>query len=1355
MNEKLFVGLDIGTNSVGWAVTDEEYNLKRLKGKTAWGSRIFQEAKSKKETRNIREKRRRMNRRKYRLTLLQNLFIEEIKKIDSTFFIRLDNASYLAEDKVNKGIGKNLIFKDKQDEIKFYKTYPTIWHLRKALINGEDNALSNLKYIYLAIHHIIKYRGHFLFDGDLSYQQLDEKLIIDLNEYLKGKCDSFSFVNNETDFISSEKTNDLKNILLDKNKNKISKQKSIKELFDAHDDEKIQARIQMFSVIVTGSSYKLSKLDKSYESSICFDSNYEDSIDKIKLELQDDFYLVDIAKRIFDFISLNELLKNNDYLSYAMVKVYEKHKEDLKKLKKIILNIDKNNHERKSRLYDNLFKKDFDNNYAELVNVGTSIKKRIKLEDFNKLICKILEENSQYIHDQDKKDYDYLLKQAKENELLKIIAHVSTSRIPHQLHLNELKIIIENASIYHPFLKEIKEKLILLFQYKIPYTYGPLNSNSPFSNIVRIRNEKATPWNIHELIDENKTREKFMNKLTNNCSYLYGEKVLPKSSLTFETFLILEKLNVMMVNGDYLSFSEKEEVYQYIISSGKDKTTLTQIRSFLASKSNTSIHNILLSNIKENSLFEARSHTHLSKFFNLKQNPKQIEYYIYLATVYADDKNGLKKILEKEHSELTKEQIKCLLTLPTNKWAPLSYKLLNEIYYIDYDTGIALSILQAMKEKNCNFQMLLYHPIYHFNKLIEDYNASVKGDISSDEMIDEILQNVPSISQRSIHQALLVLNDISKASSQNINKIFIEVTRKDDEEKKKKETDSREKEIYNFIQQLSKEVQNTLITSFNVETLQEEFKLLEKTKLKSKHIYLYFKQMGLDMYTGEKISLDDLLKHDNYDIDHIIPQSLIKDDSLDNLVLVSKNINQKVKGDSYPLPIQLQNEKTKKLWKYLLKMKAISDNKYANLMRTSKISLEEIERFVNRQINIINYTNIALRDILKLKYPQSEIIFSKAHYPSFIRNYLQIIKNRNVNDTHHAIDAYLNVFCGNTLSKSFYNIKKIYDEKVIEGQTKTFNMEKILEYELDKKDSQNISLMDKIKSNCLRHDIIVTFKCDYNNGAFYKETIWPHDEKTLIPIHTKNDNPMNNPYKYGGYKDLAQAYLLAVQYENKNKIEKYILRVPLLLDKKYGNDLNELVKYLIKKENAKNIKILRKIYLNQKIKYEKGIYLIYTSNEITNKYKMAFQNYIDNQDLAYLQKTQNKYNEINIDLPSQEFVLNRKGEIFVISKKRNLEIFDKLIQSAKKEVYNTCNYIVAMRDLDRAIFESIDLKKQLNTLNTMINCLSRNNELCKFEKEFTNMPKTFKFLPTMNITDKSITIIYESPTGLFSHEVKI
>ena len=68
--EKYYVGLDLGTNSIGWAVSDEEYNLIRLKGKTAWGSRIFSDAQDCKDRRNHRSNRRRMQRRKYRIKLL-------------------------------------------------------------------------------------------------------------------------------------------------------------------------------------------------------------------------------------------------------------------------------------------------------------------------------------------------------------------------------------------------------------------------------------------------------------------------------------------------------------------------------------------------------------------------------------------------------------------------------------------------------------------------------------------------------------------------------------------------------------------------------------------------------------------------------------------------------------------------------------------------------------------------------------------------------------------------------------------------------------------------------------------------------------------------------------------------------------------------------------------------------------------------------------------------------------------------------------------------------------------------------------------------------------------------------------
>lgn len=58
-----YVGLDIGTNSVGWAVTDTQYNILRKKGKSMWGVRLFEEAKTAAERRTARTNRRRLQRK--------------------------------------------------------------------------------------------------------------------------------------------------------------------------------------------------------------------------------------------------------------------------------------------------------------------------------------------------------------------------------------------------------------------------------------------------------------------------------------------------------------------------------------------------------------------------------------------------------------------------------------------------------------------------------------------------------------------------------------------------------------------------------------------------------------------------------------------------------------------------------------------------------------------------------------------------------------------------------------------------------------------------------------------------------------------------------------------------------------------------------------------------------------------------------------------------------------------------------------------------------------------------------------------------------------------------------------------
>ena len=76
--EDYYIGLDLGTSSVGWAVTDLNYNILKFNQKAMWGVRLFEEGKTAEERRVARSARRRLTRRNQRIKLLQELFAEEI-----------------------------------------------------------------------------------------------------------------------------------------------------------------------------------------------------------------------------------------------------------------------------------------------------------------------------------------------------------------------------------------------------------------------------------------------------------------------------------------------------------------------------------------------------------------------------------------------------------------------------------------------------------------------------------------------------------------------------------------------------------------------------------------------------------------------------------------------------------------------------------------------------------------------------------------------------------------------------------------------------------------------------------------------------------------------------------------------------------------------------------------------------------------------------------------------------------------------------------------------------------------------------------------------------------------------------
>ena len=372
-----YLGFDIGTNSVGWCVTDLDYNVLRFNKKDMWGSRLFDEAKTAAERRVQRNSRRRLKRRKWRLNLLEEIFSNEILKIDNNFFRRLKESSLWLEDKSSRE--KFALFNDESyKDYDFYKQYPTIFHLRDELVKNPEK--KDIRLVYLALHSIFKSRGHFLFEGQKleeieNFETLYNNLIIFLED---------NGINKNIDKSNLEK---LEKIICDSGKDLEDKKKEFKEIFNL--DKQLVA---IFKLSV-GSRVSLNDL---------FDTDEYKEVEKEKISFREQIYeddkpiyysilgekieLLDIAKSFYDFMVLNNILSDSEYISEAKVKLYEEHKKDLKNLKYIIRKYNKEN-------YDKLFKDKNENNYSAYIGLNKkngkkeSIKEsRLKIDDFIKVI---------------------------------------------------------------------------------------------------------------------------------------------------------------------------------------------------------------------------------------------------------------------------------------------------------------------------------------------------------------------------------------------------------------------------------------------------------------------------------------------------------------------------------------------------------------------------------------------------------------------------------------------------------------------------------------------------------------------------------------------------------------------------------------------------------------------------------------------------------------------------------------------------------------------------------------------------------------------------------------------------------
>lgn len=785
-----YLGIDAGTDSVGWAVTDNQYNVIRKKGKSLWGVRLFDGANTAQERRTFRTSRRRNERKKQRISLLQELFYKEICKLDPNFFIRLRDSSLWSEDKEEKQIYS--LFNDKNfNDRNYHNNYKTIYHLRADLIKNKEKHDARL--VYLAIHHIMKNRGHFLFNGNIESVTSFENTF---NEFKNCLLDELE-INLECPSIS-----EFENILKDRTFKGTQKCKKLKELCSIPSSDK---KLDNIFKLISGLKADLSIIfeDESFKENehnkISFaDSNYEETREVLNSEIQEKTLIIDIFNSIYNWVILSDILSGGEYngglyLSIAKVNTYNKHSKDLKILKSVIKKYF-------PQKYTDIFASNKENNYCSYIGMYKSGGKKYsvkkcsdKPEEFYKTIKNIINKNTAEEISNDK-DVQYILSEIENNSFLPLQINKNNGVIPYQANKIELEAILKNAENYLPFLKEIdtecnkttSEKIIDLFEFRIPYYVGPLNT-SKGENAWMIRKEDGTirPWNFEQKVDIDKTAAEFITRMTNQCTYLNNETVLPKYSLLYSEYTVLNEINNIRINGEKISVELKQDIFNSLFKNNK-QVTCKKLLSHLNSNGY---------NLKKEDLsgFDGNFKSSLSSYIDLKNyifgddiDKPQIynlaEKIILWITLYGDDSKLLKRVLQKNCSEqLNPEQIKKITKLKFKGWGRLSKVFLSELRGADCETGETMTIIEGLRNTQNNLMQLLSQN-YTFTEECEKINSGYfinPNEISYDSIVKDIVAS-PSI-KRSVWQTIQIVEEIQKVMGSKPRKIFVEMARGEEE----------------------------------------------------------------------------------------------------------------------------------------------------------------------------------------------------------------------------------------------------------------------------------------------------------------------------------------------------------------------------------------------------------------------------------------------------------------------------------------------------------------------------------------------------------------------------------------------
>lgn len=716
-----------------------------------------------------------------------------------------------------------------------------------------------------------------------------------------------------------------------------------------------------------------------------------------------------------------------------------------------------------------------------------------------------------------------------------------------------------------------------------------------------------------------------------------------------------------------------------------------------------------------------------------KQN--DLEKIIEWSTIFEDRKIFEDKLHEIEW--LTEKQIKAVRRY--RGWGRLSKKLL-----VDLRNNEGKSILDELWRTNDNFMQIQARE--EFAKSIVEANQKLMnlgGAASVQNTVESTLEDAYTSPQnkKAIRQVIKVIEDIVKAVGYAPEKITIEFTRGAD--KNPRRTQNRQKQIMEVYKTAAKEIVDATLKG----QLENEEKLTDK-------LYLYFTQLGKDIYSGETINIDQL---NNYDIDHILPQAFIKDDSLDNRVLTSRDLNN---GKSDSVPVKQFGANMKSFWMRLQAHGLISKRKLNNLMTDpDSIGKYTMQGFVRRQLVETSQVIKLTANILGAIYGENtDIVEIPAKLTHQMREKFNLYKVREVNDYHHAFDAYLTTFVGNYLFKRYPKLRPYFvygDFKMTDNALKgmrRFNFlhdlkddEVLVDNETGEVLWEGQKSIEELKKIYGYKFMLTTHEAYTQHGPMFKQTVYSSDTPGKL-IKIKNNKPTEI---YGGYTSNTDAYMAIVRIKARKGDTYKVVGVP----RKEGDALSR-IKLLDESKYHENLKNILAINLNKslnkfdvvldKVKYRQVIY--------------------DGTDHLMLGSSKYKYSTKQLVLSDQSMkILSSTGEF---SDEELIKVFDEIMYIVNKNfsLYDTRGFRDKLNNArenfiklpNKTLFEKGKLKQhsKLEILKQILIGLHANAG--RGDLKDIGVNNFGAMVVTAGVTlSPDATIVYQSPTGLFERKVKL